>query len=316
MFEAGIPLTRSLEVLCAPGEDPYLPTIVRDLARRLGAGSSLSQALAAHKEVFPPLILRMVHIGERTGTLGHVLGRLADYEEKRRQLELRLRSALTYPCFLAVLGCAMLLLLPAFLFGGLFKLLAQSGAQPPLLTRMVVGLSRALASPLTWVALAGVSAWAWQRRAALARLPVVSRVVRVAALNRFARALELQLQAGESPLTGLKLAAEASQHPELLARIETAVAGMRDHGDTVVGSLDRLDWFPRSFLHMLRAGEESARLPDLLGRLADVYEGELECTLEAFAALLEPFAMLVMGSIVGIIVVATMLPMMQVLQTL
>jgi type IV pilus assembly protein PilC len=214
----------------------------------------------------------------------------------------------------------MLLLLPAFLFGGLFKLLAQSGTEPPLLTRAVLVVSRGLSSPLGWAALGGVAVGVWSARRRLIpwarRLPGVAQVLRMAALTRFARAMELQLQAGEGPLTGLQLAAEASQSPELAERMCAAVVGLRDHGDTLVESLARVEWFPRGFLQMLRAGEESANLDGMMARLAEVYEGELECTLDAFTALLEPLAMLLMGCIVGVIVVATMLPMMQVLQTL
>lgn len=330
LFKAGVSLPRSLRLLGEQSEDKSMRAVAAELCRRLDAGSSLGQAMALHQGAFTSIQLRMVQIGERTGTLDTILAQLAQYEEKRRTAILRFKSALTYPAFLLVLCSFALIVLPPYMFSGLFQMISQSGTRPPLITVMVIGFSNFVRSPAFWVLLVaggvGLSVLGppFLRQPQVRRslghwilgLPVAGRLYRLLAVTAFARTMALQLAVGDSPLAGLKLTAEATGNPILEECIPLAVEGLRDGGLTLVDSLARCEFFPKSFLHMVRAGEETAEVAQMMSRVADLYEADLEQSLDTFTALLEPLVMLGMGVVVGIIVVATMLPMMQLIQNL
>lgn len=329
MIQAGVSLNRSFELLGKQSEDQRMGAVAQQVARRLDAGVGLAQAMAMETEAFSPIQVRMIQIGERTGTLDDILANLADYEEKRRTTTMKVRSALTYPLFLLVLSTVMLVIVPPYMFGGLFALIENSATEPPLITKLVLAVSHFIRSTFFWVLalLGGCAAAALGPRllrqpavrTALARqllaIPVLGRTYRVLGTARFARALQIQLEVGETPLAGLRMGAEASGNPVLEENIQASVEALKA-GDPIVESLRRADFFPAAFLHVLSAGEETAQLPAMMGKMAEIYEAELEAALDAFTSLLEPLVMLVMGGIVGVVVIATMLPMMQLLQNL
>lgn len=329
MVAAGVPLDRSLDHLGAQADQAAMARLSADLARQISAGIPLSRAFASHSGVFSPLQVRMLAVGERTGNLDVVLARLATYEEKRRATAMKVKSALTYPLFLIVLATFMLIVLPPYMFGGLFAMIATSGVEPPLLTRLVIAVSDFIRTPVFWLLLGGgvvglvkLAPSLWQRPELrvlvyeeLRKAPGAGRFLQILATSRFARALELQLHVGESPLVGLQMACEASGNPLLEASVNEVVSALKG-GETLVDSLAVSGFFPRTFLDLVRAGEESAQLPEMLGRSALLYETDLDQAIDAFTSLLEPLVMLVMGVIVGIVVIATMLPMMTLLQNL
>ncbi|MEW6283815.1 MAG: type II secretion system F family protein, partial [Candidatus Eremiobacterota bacterium] len=326
LFEAGVPLNRALQLLGRQGEDRRMAAIAARMAEQIDGGVMLSAAMAQQRLAFSLLHTRMVQIGERTGSLGLILGRMADYEEKRQRTTLKVRSALTYPAFLAVLATAMLVFVPPFLFQGLFTMLETSGVDLPLITRVVLGCSRFVRTPVFWVLLASVVAGAIyllprmlqvdrvRRRLAdlLLSLPAVQRAVRLVAVTRFSRAMALQLHVGENMLGAMALSSEASANPVLVEASRRSTAALKD-GATLVQALEVSHFFPRAYLHVLKAGEEAGRLPFMMTKITDMYEAELDQALDMYTALLEPLVMLVMGIIVGGVVVATMLPMMQLL---
>lgn len=329
MVASGVPIDRSFDHLSKQAEQATMGKISAELAVQVGNGMALSKAFATHSKVFSQLQVRMLAVGERTGNLHLVLGRLANYEEKRRATAMKVKSALTYPIFLVVLATFMLIVLPPYMFSGLFQMIATSGVEPPLITRVVIAVSNFIRSPAFWILLlvggslaAKAGPGLWQepevRRQVFERLgetPALGPFLRTLATARFARALELQLQVGESPLVGLVMACEASGNPLLEESADGIVSTIKG-GETLVDSLKGCGFFPRPFLDLVRAGEESAQLPEMLGRSAAMYESDLEQAIDRFTALLEPLIMLVMGSIVGVVVIATMLPMMTLIQNL
>lgn len=328
MFGSGVPIDRALQLLSTQSDDKRMCAVAADINKRIGQGLPLSAAFEC-QGVFTGIQLGLLRVGERSGRLQTILGRLADYEEKRRDLTMKVRAALTYPAFLVVLTTFLLVVIPPYLFQGLFAMLEDSKVELPLISRVVVALSAFIRSPFFWLLClaAGVSAALVFPRLArepgfrekmavlTLKLPVAGHFYRVLVTTRFARALGLQLDVGEGPLAGMGMAAKASGCQVLEARILDSVASLKG-GATFVESLAAADYFADSFLLMLRAGEESAELPDIMGRTTAMYEGELEYAIETFANLLEPLIMLSMGIIVGIVVVATMLPMMKMIQTL
>ncbi|MGE0489680.1 MAG: type II secretion system F family protein [Vulcanimicrobiota bacterium] len=329
MFTAGISLDRALHLLADQSEDAKMAEVSRDLAQRISQGIPLSKAFSTHQQAFSNIQVRLLTVGERTGNVDAILHRLALYEEKRRAVTMKIRGALTYPAFLMAIATFMLVVLPPYMFKGLFQMIETTAVDPPLITVLVVGFSKFVRTPWFWgmvLALVGMgvtvgpSLWRqpgfrlWLAERILAT-PVLGRTYQNLGTARFARAMELQLQVGEGPLAGFRLSAEASDNPVLSRSIEGAIEALKG-GEGFTDSLKATGFFPNSFLQVMRAGEESADLPEMMGRMATMFEEELDHSIDTFTALLEPLVMLVMGIIVGVVVIATMLPMMQLIQNL
>ena len=329
MVSSGITIDRALGYLAKQGEDPVMGAVSQNLADRVRSGQNLSTALDKFPLAFSRLQVRLVQMGEKTGHLDRILGDLSNYEERERQTLLRVRGSLTYPAFTLAFAAILMIVVPPYMLKGIFTMIATSGVKPPALTRYVMAATDLLRNPWFYAFLVTTIsslAWfgpRWLRKpsnrhrvfSVLDRVPALGRILKTVAVTRFARALGLQMECGMSPLSALKVAAEVTDHPLLQSRIDPAMEALKS-GETMQSSLEQVEFFPNLFLKMVQVGEESASLPDLLGRTADVYDLELETALEAFTALLEPMVMMAMGVLVGVFVVATMLPMAQLLQNL
>ncbi len=329
MFGSGVPINQALGLLSTQSEDKRMASVAAEIDRGIGQGLPLHAAFERQGHAFTGIQLGLLKVGERTGELEQVLVRLADYEEKRRQLMMKVRSALTYPAFLMALTTFLLVVIPPYLFQGLFAMLEDSDVELPLISQIVMAVSSFIRTPDFWVlCIAALVAFfiALPRLArnrafqvgmieVILRLPVMGRFYRVLVTTRFAQAMELQLEVGEGPLQGLPVAALAAACPVLENKIPDSLASLKG-GATFVEALEAAEYFPDSFVLMLRAGEESAELPDIMARTSAMYQSELDHAIETFANLLEPIIMMVMGILVGIVVVATMLPMMKMIQNL
>lgn len=329
LLSSGVGIERSLLLLGDGTDDPRMAEVSRGLARCVRQGLPISTGMAGFPKAFDEMHLGLVEIGEGTGTLDHLLDRLGEYEDRRRAILLKLKSALTYPAFLAFFSILLLVLVPPFLFDRALEVTRDSGVEPPFLTRLMLGYADLVRWPAFWpalVALLAGTAWAVRRSLRrpgaqlalarrLARVPALGRLLEASALARFSRSLALQMQAGVNPLRALPLASRASDHPILQLHTPAMVEGLKD-GEQFYVAFARCELFRTAWLQMVRVGEESGRLPDVLDRLAASAEQNLDHAIQAFAALVEPAIMLVMGGIVGFVVLATLTPMTLMLQKL
>lgn len=329
MYAVGVRTDRALSLMVNQSEDPRLQEICYSLTRGLHMGQSLSASMSAWPSDFGQMDIKLVAMGELTGTLPRILERLARYEEERRAVVMRLKSALTYPAIVFVVALLALVLLPPYLFGGLFKMIEGLDVQVPLLTRMVLVFSHVVSSRLFWVFVLGIVIAATRflppylrqppvRRELVGRLmelPVIGYAIRMVAVTRFARAMEVMLTVGISMEQSFTMAFDASTNPVLQATLPRALEDLRQ-GNRVTQCLSATKFFPRAFLQIVSIGEESGRLSYLLSKITHMYEQELEYSLETLIAALEPIMLMVMGVIVGVFVIATMMPMMQLIQHL
>lgn len=327
MFAGGVTIDRALSLLSVQ-DDKAMAAVSERMAEQVRAGNSLSAAMARNENAFTKMHYKLVQVGEATGNLELILDQLSTYEEKRQATTMKVKSALTYPCFLFAACCLMLIILPPYMLGGIFEVIKQSGGELPLVSKVVLGAAMWMRTPSFYFVLAiflvggfflGRKVWTEEGpRKAIQRwaldAPVMGKLVRSLGMSRFARAWSIQVAVGVAPVSALQLAAESTMDPCLEEDISYSVTALRD-GCSMQASLDASGYFPSLFLQMVSVGEESGGLEQMVSRVADIYEQQLEHTLDTLTALLEPFVMLVMGCIVGLIVVATMLPMMQMLQS-
>lgn len=322
MLGAGLPLARSLHVL--EGQ-PDGGAVAQRMRVEIERGQELSAAMQAASPSFGPFQLKLVRVGERTGGLVEVLRQLADHEERQRALRLRLRSALTYPAALLAMCLSLLLLGPPFLLKGQLRMLELVGGELPFITRLLYALSdwRVLVLLAMTAGAAGLAGSAWlgtERGYArfdqlLLALPGLGSLWRRIAVTRFSQALALQLRVGLSVLEAVPQAGAATGSPVLVSALAQSTAALRE-GSDLTDALAASDFFPGPFLACLRAGEESGKLPDCLQWLSRLNQLELESSLEMAMAALEPIIMLIMGLATAFVALATLLPMVKVVQSL
>lgn len=325
LMNAGIPIGRALHVLESQSESAAARQVALAVRLDVEGGMPLSTALSRASSSFSAFHLRLIKVGEATGGLVEVLEKLSLYEERRRAFQLRVISSLTYPIALFVLCFILMVAGAPYLLRGQLKVIEQLGGEVPWLTRMVFALADLrvvfglIALPL--VVTGGLAWWArtpsgsrgWNRF--LLALPRLGGLFRLTAVTRFAQSLSLQLRVGVSLLEAVPNAAAASGSPVLQDACQVTLARLREGGD-LRRSLEASGFFPRGFLVVVGAGEESGKVTDTLAWVARLYETELEAALEMAAAALEPMMMMLMGMAAAVVALATLLPMVKVVQTL
>ncbi|MBI3929337.1 MAG: type II secretion system F family protein [Armatimonadetes bacterium] len=324
MLSAGIPIHRGLELLANRWGEPMLERVSMYLARGVLRGQSLSEAMLEQADQFSRFQINLVRVGERSGSLHRVLGHLADYEEWRYQQTLRLRSLLTYPAVLLVACTIMLTLAPPLLLEGQTRLLASSGVELPPLSRAVMWLSDLVRNPSLWLTLAVillVVARVARRpargflRSAVERIGIVRTLLRKAAAARFCHALAVQVEAGLPLADSLVLAAQSSADAMLEQRIGIVLRALKA-GRTLTEGLREADYFPPTLLAAAQAGELAGKVGRSLLWVTRLLDSELESALESFIATLEPLLLLWIGGVVALLLAATLLPVVKVLEAL
>lgn len=325
LTQAGIAIHTGLDLLCEGSQSKAMGAISRELADLVANGEPLSAAMERFPNVFTSPIRSAVRLGERSGSLVHVLDVLATDLEKSQRIAYRVRGALTYPAFLSVLCGLMLLFGPPYLLQGHLKMLADSKVPLPVLTQALVWLSELTRSPLFLVVLtAGIVAFvAWARSQAgkrqllrwAFRLPVIGPLLGLFERTVFARSLSLQLRAGMTVMEALSLARQSAQQQALAEALHTAERALRD-GATLADGLSQSGYFEPVFLSFVESGEATGELEAMTAWLADFYEREVEARLDSLVALVEPLIMAVMGAVAAVLMIATLKPTLLLLQAL
>jgi general secretion pathway protein F len=323
---AGIPLVESLRALTEQVENPRLKGVFGKVRERVNQGASFADALAG-AGVFPELYVSMVRAGEAGGALETVLERLADYLESQVRLRNKVGSILIYPLVmfgfaLVVVGALVTVVLPQ-----ITQLLESLNQPLPIYTRAIIAGSEFTRS--WWWAMGGVAiAVIMGLRAATRRgrgraaydrlklrLPVVGRLVRLLAISRFARTLSTLLAGGLSITRALETAGEVAANTVIAETVRAARLSITE-GQSVAAPLRASGEFPPLVTHMVQVGEQSGELEAMLAKVADTYEEQVETTVTRLTALLEPFLILVMVGIVLVIILATLVPLLQITSSL
>ena len=319
MINAGLPLVQSLTILSAQTENKTLKEITKAVVYDVEAGNTLADALRKHPKAFTDLYVNMVAAGEAGGILDTILLRLATFLEKNDALVRKVKGAMVYPGVImsvAVIAVAVLLVFVIPTFSAMF---ASVNMTLPFPTRIVIGASHLLLR-FWWLILLVVGVGIWGFRAyyrtpggrrvidgSLLRAPVVGDLLRKSAVSRFTRTLGTLISSGVSILDGLEITAKTAGNRvihDAVMQSRQSIAG----GETIAGPLQTSAVFPPMVISMISVGEQTGGLDDMLTKIADFYDDEVDAAVEAMTALLEPMLMVFLGVVIGGLVIAMYLP--------
>jgi type IV pilus assembly protein PilC len=325
MVDAGIPLVGGLTALyesADPKKQAALRTVIGDVTSRVQGGDSFNQALTKHPRVFNRLYVSMVKAGETGGLLSDILDRLAGFLEASARLRKKVKSAMTYP--VAVISIAMvittfLIVRVVPVFAGIFK---DFGKPLPAPTQWLVDLSDFMREDwyyiigmvggaifgLRWFTKTSTGSELWNRWQL--KLPVFGPLIQKISMSRFARTFSQLIRSGVPILETLEIVGGTSGNTVIERSIKSVSADV-EKGDNLSVAMSRKTIFPPMMLRMVAAGESTGKIDEMLEKMADFWDEEIEATLDALTSLLEPILIVVLGVIVGGIVIALFLPIFQ-----
>ncbi len=326
LLDAGLPLVRALRTLEKQArKDPVLNRIVGDLADSVEGGNNFSEALAGHPKSFSKLYVSMVRAGEASGALETVLNRLAEFLEKAQQIAGKVKSALTYPVVVLVIaltitGGLMVTIVPKF--GKIFEDMLGEDEGLPGLTQAVLNLSELmqhhfLASAGVIVLLVVALKMLKKTRGGSfavdylkVKLPPFNGLIIRSVVARFCRTLGTLMQSGVAVLQALQIVRDTADN-EVIARAIQTVHDAVKEGENMSRPLEAAGIFPGMVVSMIEVGEETGALPEMLNRVADIYEEEVDRAVEALTSLIEPIMIVMLAGIIGTIVIALFLPLIK-----
>ena len=322
LIDAGMPLLRSLRVLSEQAEDRTAKRVLADLALAIENGSSLAEAVSQHPKTFNSLYVNMVKAGEVGGALEISLCRLAEFMEKAKKIRGKVTSAMFYPCAVMLVAIAIIVVLVTYVvprfkqvFDGLLN-----GAQLPAFTRFIFDLSTTLTQHLPRVALVTVALAAilgFALRSSFGRwifdrfkltMPILGPLFRKAAISRFARTLGTLISNGVPILQALTIVKETAGNV-IVGGIISRVHEDVKQGEPIAPTLKTSGIFPAMVAGMVDVGEQTGALPEMLMKIADNYDDEVDNAASAMTSLLEPIMIVFLAIVVGSIVIAMFLPL-------
>jgi general secretion pathway protein F len=325
LVSAGLPLVDCLSALIDQVDSERLKSMLTQTRERVNEGTSLADALAEHPRVYSDLYVNMVRAGEASGALDVVLLRLADYTESTARLRSKLRSALTYPAVMLIIGSAILFFLLSYVVPKITRIFVESKQVLPLPTRVLMAFSGMLSTwwPLFLVVLA-IAALAFRyyvRTEAgrkrydrlVLRVPVFGKLLQKIAVARFSRTLSTLLRSGIGLLPSLDIVKNIVDNRVLYDATEAARDAIRE-GQSIAPPLKKSGIFPPLMIHMIAVGEKSGQLEEMLFKTAETYESEVDSTIATLTTLLEPVMIVFMGGMVTFIVLSILLPIFQMSQ--
>jgi len=322
LLGAGIPLDSALSSIVEQTENPALKKVVAQLKESISEGEPLSQALRRYHRLFPNMYINMVRAGEASGGLDKVLNRLADFGEKQETLKARLRAALIYPIFMAVVGSGILFILVTYIVPNIVQVFDDMEKALPLPTIILINTSSFLRN-YWWLLLlvivvvialgrfmirqkAGRYVWDMVKL----RTPVIGAVMRKAIIARFASTMESLLGSGVELIDSLEIVKRIIDNVHISVVIDEAIEQI-NKGKSMAGAFSGSPWFPPMFVQMVAVGETSGQLEEMLAKITNSSERDVESAVLGMTSLIEPVMIVTMGLVVGAIVLSILLPIFE-----
>jgi type IV pilus assembly protein PilC len=319
MINAGLPLVQALDILAKQTENKALAEVTRAVVFDVESGHTVADALAKHPNAFSELYVNMVAAGEAGGILDTILMRLATFMEKNDALVRKVKGAMIYPAvIMGVAGIAILVLL-IFVIPVFEDMFASVGLPLPLPTRVVIAMSKFLKGYWWALGAGGAAFYVLLKKyyatvngkrtidRTLLRFPVLGDVLRKSAVSRFTRTLGTLISSGVSILDGLEITAKTAGNRVIQDAIMASRASIAG-GDTIAAPLQKSAVFPNMVISMIAVGEQTGGLDEMLSKIADFYDEEVDAAVSGLLSLLEPVMIVFLGVVVGGMVVAMYLP--------
>jgi type IV pilus assembly protein PilC len=328
LLDAGMPLLRGLRLLDEQERHPVLRRTVRSLAESIEGGATFSESLARHPRIFTKLYVNMVRAGEAAGALEVVLNRLAEFQEKSQKIKSKVLGAMVYPSVVlgvsgVIVGFLLTVVVPKFqvIFTDLLE-----GQSLPVLTLALLAISRAITrhALVVLAALAacvfGIKLWIKTRTGRYVcdvvklRLPVFGQLVRKVSISRFTRTLGTLVSSGVPILQALLITRDTTGNQVVAHAVDRVHDAVRE-GESIVQPLRASKVFPPMVVGMIGIGEETGALPEMLMKIADNYDDEVDNAVAALTSVIEPVMIVLLALVIGTIVIALFLPMIEIIST-
>ena len=322
MVNAGLPLVQGLDTLADQMENPSLKTLIRKLEDDVAGGESFSQALLKHQKVFSEFYVSMIRAGEESGTLDEILNRLATYLENSAKLARKVKSALVYPAVVTVMSILIVMVLILKVVPTFKNIFDAFGGTLPLPTRVLIGTSDILKD--YFLIVAGILAVAFfllrkyvrtekgrlQFDGLKLRIIIFGSLMKKVALAKFARTLCTLIKSSVPILKALEIVGATSGNKVLEKTLSSVGIGVKE-GKTIAEPLSKSRFFPAMVVKMISVGEKTGALEDMLTKIADFYESEVDAAVDGLTSVIEPVLICFLGIIIGGIVIAMFLPILK-----
>ncbi|MEX2152580.1 MAG: type II secretion system F family protein [Gemmatimonadaceae bacterium] len=319
MINSGLPLVQAMGILAEQSENPVLREVTKAVVFDVESGNTVADALRKHPNAFSDLYVNMVAAGEAGGILDTILMRLAVFMEKNDALVRKVKGAMIYPGVIVTVAGGAIVVLLVFVIPTFQRMFAEVGLTLPMMTRIVIGMSEALQS--YWYIMGGgifLAFWSLKKYYAtsdgqlvidrlMLKMPVLGDVLRKTAVSRFTRTLGTLIGSGVSILDGLEITAKTSGNrviQDAIMESRSSIAG----GETISAPLKKSNVFPPMVVSMINVGEQTGGLDEMLSKIADFYDEEVDAAVSGLLALMEPVMIVFLGIVVGGMVIAMYLP--------
>jgi type IV pilus assembly protein PilC len=324
MIGAGLPMVQCLEILSQQMESAELRRVVAEVKESVQAGTTLAEALSRHKKVFDDLYVNMVDAGEIGGALDTILVRLAVYREKADALTRKVKGAMVYPSVVMTVAIGVTFLMLTYIVPVFAKMFSGLGAELPAPTRIVLSLSgfirgNILTGVISLIIL--IAAYRYYSKTQKGRLnidrvklklPLLGDLIRKSSIARFSRTLATLLSSGVSILDALDITARTSNNRVVHDAIKRSVLSIAE-GETITQPLKESKVFPPMVIQMISVGEKTGGLDEMLSKIADFYDEEVDAAVAALTSMIEPVIIVLMGIVIGGILIAMYLPMFEII---
>lgn len=327
MTSAGLALVTCLDILGGQSDNKKLGASVKQVSSDIQGGSTLAEAMQKHPKIFNTLYVNMVAAGEASGSLDTVLSRLADYLEKSDALIRKIKGAMTYPVIVLCVAVAATIAMLTFVVPTFAQMFTESGGSLPLPTKIVMDISNFLQKfgPLMLLMAVGIAvaiSYYYKTPDGKLRidilklkLPVFGDLERKSAISRFSQTLSTLLTSGVTILDALSITAKTAGNKVLelgILRTLERISG----GQTIAEPLKETGVFPPMVIHMIAVGEKTGDLAEMLKKISEFYQEEVDAAIEALTSIIEPIMIIVMGIVIGGILIAMYLPMFDMIGTI
>lgn len=327
MLNAGVTIISCLDILRKQTESKALRKIIDEMYQDVVVGTTFSEAIKKHDDVFPELLVSMVEAGEISGNLDGIMDRMAAHYENEDRINRKIKGSMVYPVILAFLCVIVINIMLIFVLPTFANMFLESGAELPLPTRIVMGISDFMRS--YWYIITGILAIAiyvfiryyktekgrYNIDNLKLSLPVIGPSMSKIVTSRFSRTLATLMGSGVPLLDAMSIVGRVVSNKVIQKQLEEVEDELR-RGSNLSGPVKRIKQFPPMLTHMVEIGEESGSIDDILDKTASFYDDEVDAAIQAMTSMIEPLMIMIMGAIIGSMVVAMLLPMFEMVNTM